>query len=217
MTKDIVIYGAGGFGREVACLIRDLNALQNQSIWNLLGFIDDGIPKGTELRHGKVLGGLSYFKEFESTVSVVVAVAEPSVLQSIVQSLNEFSFVEFPNIIAPNVQFYDKSSFFMGEGNIFFYGCRFSTEVTIGDFNILNGQVAFGHDVTIGNFNSFGPSSRLSGRVTVGNLNFFGLGSSVLQNKTVANKVRLGAMSVLMRNGREGNSYFGNPATVMNL
>lgn len=37
--KDIVIIGAGGFGREVAWLIDDIN--KNEPTWNLLGYVDD--------------------------------------------------------------------------------------------------------------------------------------------------------------------------------
>ena len=37
---DIAIYGAGGFGKEVACLIERLNA--RRSTWNFIGFFDDG-------------------------------------------------------------------------------------------------------------------------------------------------------------------------------
>ena len=37
--KDIAIYGAGGFGREVASLIKRINRIENQ--WNFVGFFDD--------------------------------------------------------------------------------------------------------------------------------------------------------------------------------
>ena len=39
--KDIAIYGAGGFGREVACLLRRIN--EQAPKWNLIGFFDDDI------------------------------------------------------------------------------------------------------------------------------------------------------------------------------
>lgn len=42
--KDIAIYGAGGFGREVACLIERINKARETPIWNFIGFFDDGIP-----------------------------------------------------------------------------------------------------------------------------------------------------------------------------
>lgn len=37
--KDIVIIGAGGFGREVAWLIEDINRIKQT--WNIIGFVDD--------------------------------------------------------------------------------------------------------------------------------------------------------------------------------
>ncbi|MDR1459358.1 MAG: serine acetyltransferase, partial [Bacteroidales bacterium] len=43
--KDIAIYGAGGLGREIACLIRHIN--ENEPTWNLIGFFDDGKAKGS--------------------------------------------------------------------------------------------------------------------------------------------------------------------------
>lgn len=37
--RDIAIYGAGGFGKEVACLLNRINEVNHQ--WNLIGFFDD--------------------------------------------------------------------------------------------------------------------------------------------------------------------------------
>lgn len=52
--KDIAIYGAGGFGREVACLLRRINEQAPQ--WNLIGFFDDDITLiGTQNEYGEVL------------------------------------------------------------------------------------------------------------------------------------------------------------------
>ena len=42
--KDIAIYGAGGMGRETACLIERINKASPKTIWNLIGFYDDGLP-----------------------------------------------------------------------------------------------------------------------------------------------------------------------------
>ncbi|MEG2122093.1 MAG: serine acetyltransferase, partial [Rikenellaceae bacterium] len=38
--KEIAIYGFGGFGREVACLINMINEVTPQ--WKIIGFFDDG-------------------------------------------------------------------------------------------------------------------------------------------------------------------------------
>ena len=45
--KEIAIYGAGGCGREVACIIELIN--QEKRVWNFIGFFDDGIKKGCHL------------------------------------------------------------------------------------------------------------------------------------------------------------------------
>ena len=42
---DLVIYGAGGLGREVAEIVRRIN--ERHRFWNLLGFLDDGAEAGT--------------------------------------------------------------------------------------------------------------------------------------------------------------------------
>ena len=37
--RDIAIYGAGGLGREIACVLKKINMVT--PTWNLLGFFDD--------------------------------------------------------------------------------------------------------------------------------------------------------------------------------
>ena len=43
--KDLAIYGAGGFGREIFCYLRKMK--QHEPSWNFVGFFDDGKEKGT--------------------------------------------------------------------------------------------------------------------------------------------------------------------------
>ena len=43
--KKIAICGAGGFGKEVACILNLIN--EKQPTWELVGFFDDGKEKGT--------------------------------------------------------------------------------------------------------------------------------------------------------------------------
>ncbi|MDN3658880.1 acetyltransferase [Ferruginibacter paludis] len=210
--KDIAIYGAGGFGREIACLIKAINELQPQ--WNLLGFVDDGVPKDTANRYGKVLGDCEWLNNYDHNLSVAIAIANPQILRSITARLTNVH-LNFPNIIAPTVSFYDKDSFQIGKGNIIFFGCRFSCDVQIGDFNLFNGFVALGHDVRLGSYNILNPSVRLSGDVIVGDGNFFGVQSIILQGKKIGNQTKIGVNSVIMRNTKDGYLYHGNPAKIV--
>ena len=215
--KDIAIFGAGGFGREVACLIRSINESHDKPIWNLVGFFDDVVQKGTSVSHfGDCLGGMDELNQWATPLNVCIAIGKGSIVEKIVGKIINPQ-IEFPNIIHPRVVFNDKESFQIGRGNIIQANCSFSCDVTIGEFNVMNGSVVFGHDVIVGNFNTFMPAIRVSGGVKVGNCNFFGVGSIILQQLTIKNYTTLAAGSVLMTKPKEGALYIGIPAKMMKI
>lgn len=208
--KDIVIYGAGGFGREVACLVKNINASSPQ--FSLLGFIDDNKESwGLKNEYGKILGGLDFLNSFSSEVGVVLAIGSPASVKKIVERITNPK-VFYPNLISPDVLFADADNYSLGKGNIIQRQCTFSCNVHLGDFNALNSGTGLGHDVKIGSFNSFMPIVRISGGVTIGDGNFFGVSSVVLQHIKIGSNVRLSAGSVLMTKPKDGFLYMGNPA-----
>lgn len=209
--KNIAIYGAGGFGREVACLIRRIN--EKEPLWNLIGFFDDNLElKGKMIStFGPCFGGIDELNSYSNPISITIPIGNPSVIRSIVEKIHNKN-VDFPNLIAPDATIVDKDSFQIGKGNIIQTDCFFSCNVSMGDFNIFNGWVAFGHDDIIGSYNTFMPATKISGSVTIGDDNFFGVGSIVLQQLKIGNKVRIGAGSVLMMKPKDGELYIGNPA-----
>ena len=214
MTKDILIYGFGGFGREIASIIQTIN--KTTLTWNILGFIDDGVAVGAENRFGKVLGNRDFLNGYAEPVSVVMAIASPKTLEMVVSKITNPN-IHFPNIIAPGILYFDEETFEIGKGNVIGHGCRFSTDVEIGNFNLINGMVSFGHDVKTGNYNIFQPETRISGETTIGNTNFFGVRSLVLQGLKIGNNTRIGTGSVIMRKTKDEMTYFGNPAKILKV
>jgi len=210
--KKIAIYGAGGFGREVACLIRKIN--EQSSEWELIGFFDDGIEQGTKNKYGVVLGGIVEVNTFPEELAVVLAIASPKIVEKIVENITS-SKIYHPNIISPDVTFLDKDNVSVGKGNIISFGCIISCNVTIGDFNIFNWAITIGHDVLIQNFNAFMPDVKISGEVSVGNKNFFGVNSTVLQQIHIGNETVIGASSLVLRKTKDGMTYVGNPASII--
>jgi sugar O-acyltransferase (sialic acid O-acetyltransferase NeuD family) len=207
--KDIAIYGAGGFGREVACLINAINEVKKE--WNLIGFFDDGLPIGHKNEYGIVIGGISELNNYSHQLSIVMAIANPATLETIVKKIIN-SQIEFPNIIAPDILFFDKNAVRMGSGNIIGFKSSISCNVRFGNFNRLNTSIFIGHDTIIGNYNMFNPSTRISGEVTIGDYNFFGVSSIVLQYKKIGNYTTIGANSVIMKKTKDNATYIGNPA-----
>ena len=210
--KDIVIYGAGGFGREVACLLNRIN--EQTPTWNLIGFFDDVKEIGYTNEYGRVLGGLDVLNNYQSELNVVIAIGNPHQIKELVINIHNLN-IEYPNIIAPSVRFVDEKNLDLGIGNIFSWDCHISCHVQIGDFNIFNGYVTIGHDVIIRNYNSFMPGVKISGEAYIGNENYFGVNSVVLQKKRVGNNTVVGAGSVIIRATKDNSTYAGNPAMIV--
>ena len=207
--KNIAIFGAGGFGREVACLLRVIN--EKEPTWNFIGFFDDGKEKGSQNDYGIVLGGIKELNCVNDSLAIVIAIGNPLTLEIIYNKI-ENNNISYPNIVADSVRYADKKSLFLGKGNIISHHCGLSCNVNVGNFNVFNADVKLGHDVIMGNFNSLMPGVRISGEVKIGDCNFFGVNSIVLQQNKIGNQVTLGAGSVLMRKPKDGTTYIGNPA-----
>ena len=206
--KDLAIYGAGGLGREVACLIRRIN--EREHSWNLIGFFDDEVEKGTAVSSTTVLGGLEELNDWCYPVSVVIAIGSPTDIFRLVDKIDNKN-VTYPNIIDPDCLIFDKQSMSLGKGNVIMSKCNFSCQSVIGDFNVFNIGVGVGHDVVIGCYNVFMPNVNVSGGVVIGNLNMFGVKSSILQYLRVGNNTTIGAHCLMIRNAKSDSLYFGVP------
>lgn len=209
--KDIAIFGAGGFGKEVALMLERINKT-NQEAWNFVGFFDDGKEKGFEASHfGKVLGGMEEINAWTTELAVVIAIGSTTSLPKVRERIKNDK-IWFPNVIDPSVKILDPATFKIGEGNIIQQGCRMSCDVTIGNFNVMNSDIVAGHDVTIGDYNIIMPDIRISGEVNIGTHCLIGVGSIILQQLKIGTGVRLAAGSVLLTKPKDNSLYMGNPA-----
>ena len=148
VMKDIAIFGAGGFGREVACLIQQINNYIDspEQQWNLVGYFADGATIGEKNEYGSLLGGRKELNEWDKPLGLVIAIGNPKAVKSIAESIINPN-VYFPNLVAPDVTFYDDENVRIGKGNIICSHCLISCNVTIGNFNIYGCDR---HDVLAG-------------------------------------------------------------------
>ena len=211
MKQDLAIFGAGGFGRELACMVREMS-----QDWNLLGFFDDAYPVGTKRSHWSVIGGLQELNTWPEPIAVAMAVATPKTMIKLLGMITN-PMVKYPNIIAPDTLWIDPESCGIGQGNIVTRRCTFSCNVRIGNFNIINGDAVLGHDTTVGNYNAFMTSVRIAGEVSIGDRNYFGTSSVVLQQKRIGCDTTIGSGSVVMTNTKDNCTYIGNPATIFRI
>lgn len=207
----IAIYGAGGFGKEVACLIERIN--RNGGDWQLVGFFDDSKKPDSHIsRYGKVLGDMETLLSVDEPLALAIAINENKFVRRRIRERIDNPNISFPNLIDPSLFLVDPKTFTIGEGNIIQNHCMISCDVTLGDFNILNDHVVVGHDNSIGSFNGLMPGAHLSGSVTIGDNNLLGVASVVLQGMSIGNGVTVGANCVLMTRPKDNSTYLGVPA-----
>jgi sugar O-acyltransferase (sialic acid O-acetyltransferase NeuD family) len=209
-VNDLVIFGAGGFGRSTHQVVEDINALL--PTWNFRGFLDDALGFDDRLIHGyPCLGDLNWLRDTQG-IHVVVAVGDPLRRMKIIERLEHFD-VRFPNLIHPTAWVASRSSF--GVGNIVCAGALIDTDVVVGNHCLINKGVTLGHDAKIGDFCSLNPNATLGGFVDVGIASSIGMNCSIIQNKSVGEFSTIGAGTVVTSHILAYSLAVGVPARVI--
>ena len=207
--KDIAIYGAGGFGREILTLIQDINRVSGS--WNIIGFFDDGHKKDELVNGHVVLGNIDDLNSWDKQLAVVVANGDPLIKRKIVGKIDN-SKVFFPTLIHPTAIIGDTNYVSFGKGCIICAGNIITTNICFHDFVTLNLACTVGHNAIIGNYTSIMPAVNISGEVTVGDAVYLGTGVKIINRITVGDNVVVGAGAVIAKNLTSDCTAVGVPA-----
>lgn len=207
--KDLLIIGAGGFGREVAWLVDRINAKNPE--WKLLGFIDDNPEMtGKELNGYKVLGTTEDMKAYPDAYAVC-AVGNSRVRKIIVNKVKAAQPErKFAVLIDPSVQMSDYVE--IGDGTIICAQTVITVNIKIGENVIMNLNCTVGHDAVIGDFVTMYPDANVSGITTVGECTELGTGMQVIQGVSIGSGSIVGAGAVVIRDIPDKCTAVGNPA-----
>ena len=209
--KDLIIVGAGGFGRELAQIIEDIN--QAEKTWNVLGYIDDnpdaleGYP--TDYR---IIGTITEW-EPSPAESFVCAIADPDTKEKVTNLLKSKGAV-FASIVHPKATIGKFNR--IGEGFIAYPNAVVTSNVTIGDFVVLLSS-GIGHDSIIGDYTTICAFSDITGGCHIGSHVWMGTHSTVIPGRTIGNHVYVGAGSVVMTDFPDHVKVLGNPARKINF
>lgn len=204
--KDIVVVGAGGFGREVAWLIEDINKVNEE--WNIIGFVDDSDSiQGTDINGYKVVGNIEWLKN--QKFNVVNAIGDPIVKKKVIERLIDSENI-YPVLIHPSVIYSRQVSF--GEGSIVCAANIITTNIEIGKHVIINLDCTIGHDAAIGNYTTILPSVNISGFVKTEEGVSIGTGSAVIQGVRIGENTVIGAGSVVVKDLPANCTAVGTPA-----
>lgn len=188
----IAIIGAGGFGREVLALIKQINAVQQK--FEVVGFIDDGIAKGSQIHDLKVIGSINEIDSFKLE-GIVIAIGNSIIRRRVFENIQ--SSLAFPNIIHPTVLFIDKERIALGHGNIICAGNILTTDIQIGNFCIVNIGSTIGHDAELADFSSIMPGVNISGGAKLREGVYVGTGAKLIKATTLGANAVIGAGAIV--------------------
>lgn len=207
--RDIVVYGAGGLGREILTLIKDINVVCPS--WNVLGFFDDGHPREELVNGHKVLGNIDDLNSWDKPLSIVIANGDPQIKRRIIEKICN-PHVCYPTLIHPSAIIGDTNFVSFGKGCIICAGNIITTNICFHDFVTLNLACTVGHNAVIGRYTSIMPAVNISGEVTVGEAVYLGTGAKIINRIAVGDNTIVGAGAVVAKDLPSDCTAVGVPA-----
>lgn len=208
----LAIYGAGGFGREVAWLAQSAT-IRNEGI-EVVCFVDDD-----EKLFGKQLNDLAVLplvdvKQNYADVCIVSGVGMPRIREATMQKAQSAGFPT-ATLIHPRVEM--SRWIEIGEGTVICAGNILTTNIVLGKHVQINLDCTIGHDVIMGDFATLAPGVHVSGHVHIGKRVYIGTGAVIINGiagkpVTIGDDAVVGAGACVTRSIPSGETWGGVPA-----
>ncbi len=213
MSQQVVIIGAGGFGREVLFYLREMNRIgglqTDEDVYDVIGFIDDN-PRllQTTVCDLPVLGPTNWLTD-HLEVQGVCAMGSARIRRDVVEKLEPFG-AQFATVKHP---FVCHSQYVqLGPGTVLCAGVVLTTQVCSGKHLIINMNVSVGHDCAFGDFVTINPGCNISGNVTLHSGVELGSNVAIIPGCRIGEGAIVGAGAVVTRDLEPNQVYVGAPA-----
>jgi sugar O-acyltransferase (sialic acid O-acetyltransferase NeuD family) len=214
MSKPLVIFGAGGFGREVLQIVRDINR-EKPGTWNPIGFIVDREYNTQPFVQGlPALGGIEWLRKNRET-QVVIAISTSAARRRIAMRIASECDNLFATLVHPRAWLGEYIH--VGRGSVICAGVLITTDIHIGDHVQINIGSTIGHDAVLNDFVTLNPSVNISGNVTLQKGVEVGTGSVIIPHAHVGSRVIIGAGSIVIKPLADNVTAVGVPAKVIKV
>jgi sugar O-acyltransferase (sialic acid O-acetyltransferase NeuD family) len=209
-----VLYGAGGFGRELRKPLSDRLDLDGGP-YEIL-FADDFEPlQGSRIAGSEVLSFNAMCRLDDAVVCVTYA--DPYKRKDVVQRCIAAG-LSFFQVTDPSARCFDNVR--VGDGNVFCANTVVTSDVIIGSHFQCNIFSYVAHDCEIGDFVTFAPRVCCNGRVRIGSFAYIGTGA-VIRPGTLDRPLQIGEGAivgmgaVVTKDIEPGETVVGNPAAAI--
>ena len=208
-TQPLVIFGAGGLGREILVLIQQLN--EAGAGWEVRGFYDDQPPTAPTVAGLPYLGTAQDLNQTDEPLAVAVAVGSSASRAAVVARLTSPQLT-FPALVHPGVRLVPTQRVALGAGCLIQQGCILTCDITLGRFVLLNLGCTIGHDTVLEDFCSLMPHANVGGAAQLGAGVYLGTNATVIHAVRVGAGTTVGAGAVVVRELPAGVTAIGVPA-----
>ncbi|MGI4736760.1 MAG: NeuD/PglB/VioB family sugar acetyltransferase [Janthinobacterium lividum] len=208
-ARPIVIFGAGGLGREVLLLLTQLN--EAGANWDVRGFYDDQPPTVPTVAGLPYLGTSADLNQATAPLSVAVAVGSSASRAAVAARLTS-PRLSFPVLVHPGVGVAAHQRLALGAGCLIQQGCILTCDITLGSFVLLNLGCTIGHDAVLEDFCSLMPHANVGGAAHLEAGVYLGTNATVIHAVRVGAGTTVGAGAVVARALPAGITAVGVPA-----
>ena len=211
IMNDLVIIGAGGFGREVLQYARDSF---DPAQYRIKGFLDDRRTEVEPRSIGLPVLGTTDGYVIEPNDRFLLAVGEPVVRLQLARRFTARG-ARFVTLIHPLAYVAGSSS--MGTGCIVAPFATVGAFATLGENVVLTFYSSVAHDAVIGSCTALSPYSVVNGGSVVGEAVFIGTHAIINPLKSLGTGSKVAAGSVVYQNVPAHALAAGNPAKSRSL
>lgn len=216
--RDIVVFGAGGFGAEAIWALEEMNKQSSEAeLWNILGYVDDDpSKKGCVFYDYKTLGTPEEVAVSNKAKELwyFCAVGNNKTRASIVERMEKLNWcaallIHPTAIFARNVK--------IGEGTYIGAGTIVCPNAVIGKHVLVNVRAVVGHDVVVDDYSQLCPGAQINGECRIGRGSLVGSNASIFPGKKVGEDAIVGGNSQVIRSVKAGTTVNGVPAVIISV
>lgn len=193
MVSRVVIFGPGGFGREIhQPLLRSLEIAKD---YRHVIFAADHPETGT-----------IHADEIRDSDEVLIALGSSQSRREVAKRIRgrPGRFIASTALIGSNVE--------IGTGTVICDFAMVTCDAKIGQFFQCNIYSYVAHDCVIGDFVTFAPRVCCNGNVTIGSGSYIGAGACIRPGVHIGKDVTVGMGAIVTKDVADGLTVVGNPA-----
>lgn len=205
--KDLIIIGAGGFGRVVYQLATECHGFQRE--YSIKGFLDDNLNALDGFsNYPKIINSISNY-DIQKNDLFACSIGNVVTKKKIINTIHHKGGC-FVSLIHPTTHIGNNAQ--LGDGLIIMRNAVIGSDSKIGNYSLIQIAAVIGHDAHIGEYARIDCHVVCVGGTTVHDEVAIHTSAVINENVIIEKGAVIGAGSFVIRNVKEQTTVYGNPA-----